>query len=177
MMAAGASGVVSVLSNALPAAVVDLVKAAGSGDFAAARKQHYQLLPLFKACFLDPNPTPIKKYVTRMHRKPGTAHHICLQSHAAVWSAALRRCATAPHAHGTRHGAGCCGRLQGARARLWHELLMCQMRDRCTLSLWTHAAARLTVAVPPSTRKHLYVGGQRLSTGLGRSSHPLQPAW
>lgn len=61
MMAAGATGVVSVLSNALPAAVCDLVKAAAAGDFSAARTQHYKLLPLFKACFVDPNPTPIKK--------------------------------------------------------------------------------------------------------------------
>merc|ERR1712137_373685 len=73
MMAAGASGVVSVLSNALPAAVVDLVKAAGSGDFAAARKQHYQLLPLFKACFLDPNPTPIKKVMQLSGQLPCAA--------------------------------------------------------------------------------------------------------
>jgi 4-hydroxy-tetrahydrodipicolinate synthase len=63
MMAVGATGVVSVLSNAIPQAVVDLVKAATDGEFGVAREQHFKLLPLFKACFVDPNPVPIKKYV------------------------------------------------------------------------------------------------------------------
>ena len=61
MMTVGAEGVVSVLSNALPEAVVELVKLASAGDFVAAKKQHFKLAPLFKACFLDPNPVPIKK--------------------------------------------------------------------------------------------------------------------
>ena len=37
-----------------------MVKAALSGDYDAARKIHYRLLPFFKAAFVDGNPTSIK---------------------------------------------------------------------------------------------------------------------
>lgn len=60
MMALGAVGVVSVVSNLVPARVVALVKAALQGDFEQARERHYQLLPLYKAAFIESNPVPIK---------------------------------------------------------------------------------------------------------------------
>lgn len=60
MMALGGSGIISVVSNLVPAQVVALVKAASQGDFDMARKIHYQLLPLFKAAFVETNPIPIK---------------------------------------------------------------------------------------------------------------------
>ena len=59
-MSAGAVGVISVASNIIPAKVVALVKAALAGDFAKARGFHFQLYPLFKDLFIEPNPTPIK---------------------------------------------------------------------------------------------------------------------
>jgi len=60
MMAVGASGVISVASNLDPKALVQLVNLARRGDFAAARKEQFKLLPVFKALFEEPSPAPIK---------------------------------------------------------------------------------------------------------------------
>lgn len=59
-MATGAQGVISVASNIAPAQMVALVEALAADDFAAARKIHYSLMPLFKACFVESNPIPAK---------------------------------------------------------------------------------------------------------------------
>jgi 4-hydroxy-tetrahydrodipicolinate synthase len=59
-MAAGAQGVISVASNVIPREVGELVKAARAGDFAKAREWHFQLYPLFKDLFIEPNPVPAK---------------------------------------------------------------------------------------------------------------------
>ena len=40
--------------------VAAFVKAAVSGDWAAAGRMHYELLPLFRALFLETNPIPVK---------------------------------------------------------------------------------------------------------------------
>ena len=60
MMAVGAVGVVSVISHLAGKAVAAMVAAAASGDLARARELHQQLLPLSFACFLEPNPSPVK---------------------------------------------------------------------------------------------------------------------
>jgi 4-hydroxy-tetrahydrodipicolinate synthase len=60
LIAIGAKGVVSVLSNLLPARVKALADAALAGDIALARKLHLELFPLFKGMFLETNPLPIK---------------------------------------------------------------------------------------------------------------------
>lgn len=60
MMAVGAAGVISVASNIYPKPMVQLVNAAKRGDFAAARKEQYKLLPVFKALFEEPSPAPTK---------------------------------------------------------------------------------------------------------------------
>lgn len=59
-MALGASGVVSVASNIVPAEVSGLVDACLQGDFEKARLVHFRLLPLFQALFLESNPAPAK---------------------------------------------------------------------------------------------------------------------
>ena len=69
LIACGGDGVVSVVSNAAPALVSEMVKAALSGDYEAARKIHYRLLPFFKAAFVDGNPTSIK-YAMRVKGLP-----------------------------------------------------------------------------------------------------------
>jgi 4-hydroxy-tetrahydrodipicolinate synthase len=56
----GGDGVVSVISNLVPGKVKALTSAALAGNFAEARKLHYQLLPLIKAAFIETNPVPIK---------------------------------------------------------------------------------------------------------------------
>jgi 4-hydroxy-tetrahydrodipicolinate synthase len=40
--------------------MVRFVGAALKGDWEGARKAHYELLPLFKAIFIETNPIPIK---------------------------------------------------------------------------------------------------------------------
>ncbi len=60
LMALGGHGVISVASNLIPGPIHDLVKAASSEDFVKARVLHYQLLPFFKAAFIETNPIPIK---------------------------------------------------------------------------------------------------------------------
>jgi 4-hydroxy-tetrahydrodipicolinate synthase len=60
MMSLGAVGIISVVSNLIPAQIVALTAAILKGEFAQAKKLHYQLLPLFKAAFIEPNPIAIK---------------------------------------------------------------------------------------------------------------------
>jgi 4-hydroxy-tetrahydrodipicolinate synthase len=60
LMALGGDGVISVISNLVPGKVKALTRAGLAGDFAEARKIHYQLLPLIKAAFIETNPVPIK---------------------------------------------------------------------------------------------------------------------
>ncbi|GMO47042.1 MAG: 4-hydroxy-tetrahydrodipicolinate synthase [Treponemataceae bacterium] len=56
----GGDGIISVVSNAAPAEVAAMTRAALNGDFAAARKIHYKLLPFMQAAFIETNPAPIK---------------------------------------------------------------------------------------------------------------------
>jgi 4-hydroxy-tetrahydrodipicolinate synthase len=60
LMSIGARGVVSVLSNLLPAKVKAITQACLDGNFAAARELHHKLFPLVKTLFLDGNPVGIK---------------------------------------------------------------------------------------------------------------------
>ena len=60
LMATGAHGVVSVASNVVPGAVAALCEAVAQGDLAAARSLHHYLSPLYKACFVESNPIPVK---------------------------------------------------------------------------------------------------------------------
>jgi 4-hydroxy-tetrahydrodipicolinate synthase len=60
MMAVGAIGVVSVISHLAGDAVAAMVRAAAAGDTTQARDLHHQLLPLAFACFVEPNPAPVK---------------------------------------------------------------------------------------------------------------------
>ncbi|MDR0601336.1 MAG: 4-hydroxy-tetrahydrodipicolinate synthase [Treponema sp.] len=60
LAALGGDGVISVISNLVPARVAALSRAALSGNFEEARRLHYELLPLVKAAFIETNPVPIK---------------------------------------------------------------------------------------------------------------------
>lgn len=60
MMALGASGVISVISNLFPKEVVALVQSMQREDLAGARALHEELLPFVKLAFLETNPIPIK---------------------------------------------------------------------------------------------------------------------
>ena len=60
MMATGADGLISVASNIAPREMVQLVEALQKDDMVTARTLHHRLSPLFKACFVEPNPIPGK---------------------------------------------------------------------------------------------------------------------
>ncbi len=60
MMALGAKGVISTISNVMPREMHDLAAAALEGDFTRARQIHYQILPLLRTLFIETNPIPLK---------------------------------------------------------------------------------------------------------------------
>ena len=60
LIALGGTGVISVASNVAPGAVSDMVTALLKSDFERGRELHYQLLPLFRALFVETNPIPVK---------------------------------------------------------------------------------------------------------------------
>jgi 4-hydroxy-tetrahydrodipicolinate synthase len=60
LIALGGVGVISVASNVAPGAVSDMVKALLDGDWERGRELHYELLPLFRALFVETNPIPVK---------------------------------------------------------------------------------------------------------------------
>lgn len=60
MMAAGATGVISVVANVAPKAAADMCAAFAAGDVGKARALHLKLFPLVKALFVETNPIPVK---------------------------------------------------------------------------------------------------------------------
>ncbi len=60
MLALGADGVISVIANAMPKEMSDMVHFALKGDFKHALPLHNRLLPLMHAIFDEGNPTGIK---------------------------------------------------------------------------------------------------------------------
>jgi len=61
MIAVGAKGIISVTSNAAPAKMVAMTRAALSGDFRTARELHIELFPLMRAMMkAETNPSPVK---------------------------------------------------------------------------------------------------------------------
>ena len=60
LLAMGADGVISVVSNVFPAQMSTLVRLGLAGRFDEARQAHYELLPAMRACFMDTNPIPAK---------------------------------------------------------------------------------------------------------------------
>jgi len=57
----GGDGVISTISNLLPAKVKALTRAALDGRLEEARALHYELIPFIKAAFIETNPAPIKR--------------------------------------------------------------------------------------------------------------------
>ncbi len=63
LMSVGARGVISVAANVAPSRTAALCRAWLGGDTAEALKIHLELLPLFKALFVETNPIPVKAAV------------------------------------------------------------------------------------------------------------------
>ncbi len=66
MMAMGAKGTISVLSNVVPRESVAMTDACIAGDFATAADWQCRLLPLINALFSEVNPIPAKAAVSAM---------------------------------------------------------------------------------------------------------------
>ena len=67
-MAAGAQGVISVVSNIAPREVSRMVRAIAAGDAKKALQLHRKLYPLFKNLFIETNPVPIKAALAMLGR-------------------------------------------------------------------------------------------------------------
>jgi 4-hydroxy-tetrahydrodipicolinate synthase len=61
MMALGAKGVVSIVSNLIPDVTSSMVNASLNSDFQLARSIHFEWLPFFHAVFFETSPAPIKE--------------------------------------------------------------------------------------------------------------------
>ena len=66
LMSTGAQGVISVASNIAPGLVVALTNALKAYDMDSARLLHYELMPLFRNCFVESNPIPTKAAMNAM---------------------------------------------------------------------------------------------------------------
>ncbi len=68
MISVGASGVISVASNVIPAEMANLVRLARLDKFSDARELHRLYYPLFRDLFIDTNPIPVKAALAMMGR-------------------------------------------------------------------------------------------------------------
>jgi 4-hydroxy-tetrahydrodipicolinate synthase len=66
LLALGGHGVISVVSNEIPAEMTRLTQLALAGDFAAARRIHHRYLPLMEINFVESNPIPVKAALAEM---------------------------------------------------------------------------------------------------------------
>jgi 4-hydroxy-tetrahydrodipicolinate synthase len=72
MMSIGAEGVISVAGNIVPTALIEMVKAANSGDFKTATILHHRLFPLCRDMLsLATNPIPVKGAMKLLGRDTG----------------------------------------------------------------------------------------------------------
>ncbi len=60
LLAVGGKGVISVLSNLLPADIKSVVTLFNNGEIDKSRELFYRLLPLCRGMFLETNPIPVK---------------------------------------------------------------------------------------------------------------------
>jgi 4-hydroxy-tetrahydrodipicolinate synthase len=66
LMALGGKGIISVVSNEIPAQMTRLAQLCLSGDFAGAREIHRKYLPLMEVNFVESNPIPVKAAMALM---------------------------------------------------------------------------------------------------------------
>ncbi|HEY2119676.1 MAG TPA: 4-hydroxy-tetrahydrodipicolinate synthase [Candidatus Acidoferrum sp.] len=66
LIALGGRGVISVLSNEIPAEMARLMRLALSGDFPGAREIHRKFHPLMEINFVESNPIPVKAAMAEM---------------------------------------------------------------------------------------------------------------
>ena len=66
LVALGADGIISVISNEIPRRFSDMVRFALKGKWEKARELHYSLLPLMNVNFVESNPIPVKAAMAMM---------------------------------------------------------------------------------------------------------------
>jgi 4-hydroxy-tetrahydrodipicolinate synthase len=66
MLALGADGVISVVSNEIPQEFSHMVTLARKGEWSAAQKLHYRFLDLMNINFVESNPIPVKYALAKM---------------------------------------------------------------------------------------------------------------
>ncbi len=66
LMALGGRGVISVVSNEIPAEMAELTRLALRGDFTDARAMHRRYHPLMEINFVESNPIPVKTAMAEM---------------------------------------------------------------------------------------------------------------
>lgn len=66
IMACGAIGVISVVGNAYPQLISDMVRLCLEGKFIEARPAHEKMLPLISSMFAEGNPSGIKAYLSEL---------------------------------------------------------------------------------------------------------------
>lgn len=67
-MALGGKGVISVLSNIMPAQTAELCRCAAAQEAERARALHYAMMPLTRLLFRETNPIPVKTALALMGR-------------------------------------------------------------------------------------------------------------
>ncbi len=66
LLALGGCGVISVVSNIIPAHMATLCSAFASGDITTARREHLSMQALCRAMFIETNPIPVKIALSMM---------------------------------------------------------------------------------------------------------------
>jgi 4-hydroxy-tetrahydrodipicolinate synthase len=99
VMEAGGDGVISVVSNATPRAMTELVRRCLAGEYGVARAIHERLEPWMRAAFVESNPIPVKaalamlgraRNVLRLPLVPLEERHESLLRESLVHAGALR---------------------------------------------------------------------------------------
>jgi 4-hydroxy-tetrahydrodipicolinate synthase len=68
LIALGAQGIISVVSNEIPREMTQMTRAALDQDWETARRLHRRYLPLMNANFMESNPQPVKAALAMMGR-------------------------------------------------------------------------------------------------------------
>jgi 4-hydroxy-tetrahydrodipicolinate synthase len=66
LIALGGRGIISVVSNQIPAEMTQIARHCLAGDFAAARRMYRKFLPLMEVNFVESNPIPVKAAMSLM---------------------------------------------------------------------------------------------------------------
>ena len=66
LLAIGGKGVISVISNVVPADMAEMVDVFAAGDLEKARALHYRMAPLIDVLFIETNPIPVKAALAMM---------------------------------------------------------------------------------------------------------------